>query len=101
MVLVAILATILFYALNIFIVLLWARFVFDLVLTFSRQWRPTGAMLVIAELVFTVTDPPVKLVRRWVRPVRIGAASIDFAWSIVLLAAYLLLSVISRFMIYG
>jgi YggT family protein len=95
----SILATVLFIALQVFIVLLWARFVLDLVLTFSRQWRPTGPMLVIAELVFTITDPPIKLVRRWVRPVRIGAVSIDFAWSIVLLAAYLLLSVISRFMI--
>ena len=99
MALASILATVLFIALQVFIVLLWARFVLDLVLTFSRQWRPTGPMLVIAELVFTITDPPIKLVRRWVRPVRIGAVSIDFAWSIVLLAAYLLLSVISRFMI--
>jgi YggT family protein len=98
-VLVSILARILFFALNIFIVLLWVRFVLDLVLTFSRQWRPSGPMLVIAELVYTVTDPPVKLVRRAVRPVRIGAVAIDFAWSIVLLACYLLLSVISPFMI--
>ena len=95
---VSIVATIVYIALTIFFVLMWARFVLDLARTFARQWRPRGFGLVAAEAVFTVTDPPVKLVRRVVPPLRIGGASLDFSWSIVMLATIILISVALGFM---
>ena len=51
----------------------------------------------MAEVVFAITDPPIKLVRRAVPPLRIGGAAIDFSWSIVMLAAIILNSIISQF----
>ena len=93
MTLVSIVATIIYVALVIFFVLMWARFLFDLARVFARQWRPKGLMLVVAELVYTVTDPPIKAVRRVIPPLRIGGAALDFAWSIVMLACIILLSV--------
>jgi len=72
---------------------MWARFILDLARTFARQWRPRGLVLVLAETVFTITDPPVKAVRRVVPPLRIGGAALDFAWSIVMLAVIILISV--------
>jgi YggT family protein len=95
---VSIVATIVYIALTIFFVMMWARFVLDLARTFARQWRPRGFGLVAAEAVFTVTDPPVKLVRRVVPPLRIGGASLDFSWSIVMLATIILISVALGFM---
>lgn len=90
---VSIVATLVYIALMLFFVLMWARFILDLVRTFARNWRPRGAALVAAEAVYTVTDPPVKAVRRVVPPLRIGNASLDFAWSIVMLAVLILISV--------
>ena len=90
---VSVIATVIYVALTIFFVLMWARFILDLVRTFARQWRPRGVALVLAELVFTITDPPIKAVRRVVPPLRIGGAALDFAWSIVMLACIILLSV--------
>ena len=87
---VSIIATILYVALNIFVVVMWARFVLDLVAMLARQWRPRGFVLVLAELVYTITDPPVKAVRRIVPPLRAGGVVIDFSWSIVLIAAIIL-----------
>lgn len=90
---VAIIATIIYVALTVFFVLMWARFILDLVRTFARQWRPRGLGLVLAEAVFAVTDPPIRAVRRVVPPLRIGGAALDFAWSIVMLAVIILISV--------
>ncbi|GGL06374.1 YggT family protein [Salinibacterium xinjiangense] len=94
---VSIIALILTLALTIFIVVMWARFILDLARTFARRWRPQGFTLVIAEAVFVITDPPIKLVRRGVPPLRIGGAAIDFSWSIVMLAAIILNSIVGGF----
>jgi len=94
---VSIIATIVYLALNVFIIMMWARLVLDLARTFAREWRPRGALLVLAEVVFTVTDPPVKLVRRVIPPLRVGGIALDFAWTIVLLACLLLVSIIVGF----
>ena len=94
---VSIVATIVYVALNIFVVIMWARFVLDLVAMLARQWRPRGFVLVLAELVYTITDPPVKAVRRIVPPLRAGGIVIDFSWSIVLIAAIILSYIVVRF----
>jgi len=94
---VSIIATIAYLALNVFIIMMWARLVLDLARTFAREWRPRGALLVLAEVVFTVTDPPIKLVRRAIPPLRVGGIALDFAWTIVLLACLLLVSIIVGF----
>lgn len=90
-------ATVLYVALMIFFVLMWLRFILDLAQTFARKWRPRGFVLVLAELVYTVTDPPIKLVRRALPPVRLGGVALDFAWSIVMLLVVILISIVSGF----
>ena len=94
---VSVIATILYVALNIFVVVMWARFVLDLVAMLARQWRPRGFVLVLAELAYTITDPPVKAVRRIVPPLRAGGVVIDFSWSIVLIAAIILSYIVAGF----
>ncbi|MFM9481484.1 YggT family protein, partial [Streptomyces scabiei] len=61
----------------IYIVLLLARLVLEYIPMFNREWRPRGAMLVVAEIVYTVTDPPIRLLRRVIPPLRIGGIAID------------------------
>ncbi len=90
---VSIIATVIYIGLTIFFVLMWARFILDLARMFARQWRPRGIGLVLAEIVYAVTDPPIKLVRRVIPPLRVGGAALDFAWSIVMLACIILISV--------
>lgn len=77
----------------VYIVFLLARLVLEYIPMFNREWRPRGATLVIAEIVYTVTDPPIKLIRRVVPPLRIGGIAIDFGFAIVMFVCFLLLSV--------
>ncbi len=78
-----------------FSALLWIRFIIDWVRQIAPQWRPRGLVLVIAEATFTVTDPPLKFVRRFIKPLRIGAVAIDFSWTILLFAVYLAMGWVS------
>ena len=71
-----------------------ARLILDLVQAFSRSWRPTGFILVISEFVFTITDPPLRLLRRFIKPIRIGNFSFDLAFLIVLVALNILIGVV-------
>ena len=93
----SIIALVIYVALTIFFVVMWGRFILDLARTFARRWRPQGFLLIIAEVIFTITDPPIKAVRRVVPPLRIGGAALDFSWSIVMLAVIILSSIAVRF----
>jgi YggT family protein len=94
---VSVVATIVYIALTIFFLLMWGRFILDIARLFAREWRPRGAGLVLAEAVYAVTDPPIRLLRRAIHPIRIGGVVIDFAWSIVMLVCIILISVSAGF----
>ncbi|MDR1393880.1 MAG: YggT family protein [Bifidobacteriaceae bacterium] len=80
----------------LYLLVLIARMVIDMVIAMGRGWRPTGAAAAVAEIIFIVTDPPLKLVRRFVRPIRLGAVALDLALPIVALAVSLLAYVAGR-----
>lgn len=84
--------TVIWVVLWIFIAFLWIRFVVDWVQVFARQWAPTGVLLVLLEAVYSVTDPPIKALRRVIPPLRIGSVSLDLSFLIVMVLAYVLLS---------
>jgi YggT family protein len=81
---------ILILVLNIFLGLLLVRLVVDWVQVFARSWSPRGPVLFLLEIVYTVTDPPIMFVRRFVPPLRLGAVALDTSFLLVLVAVYLL-----------
>jgi YggT family protein len=89
--LIALVGAVLYVALLVYFFALWARFVLDLVQAFSESWRPRGAVLVLAEVAYTATDPPIKAVRRVLPPLRIGAFALDFGFTIVMFAVIILM----------
>ena len=77
--------------LQLFLLLLFARFVVDWVQVFARSWTPKGIVLVVLEVVYSVTDPPILFIRRFVPPLRLGAIALDTSFIIVLVSVYLLI----------
>ncbi len=69
----------------LFMLLLLARVVLSLVISFSRDWRPTGLALIVVEGVYTVTDPPVKALRRIIPPLNLGSLRLDLGFLILLI----------------
>ncbi len=88
---VSVVAGIAYVVLLAYFFVMWGRFILDLAQNFSRSWRPRGMGLVVAEIVYTITDPPIRVVRKVVPPFRIGAAALDFSWSIVMLVVIVLM----------
>ena len=74
----------------IFLALMLIRLVVDWVQIFARSWTPTGPVLFVLEIVYSITDPPILFVRRFVPPLRIGSVALDTSFLIVLIAVYLL-----------
>ena len=84
-----------YLALLLFFILLLVRLVLDWVMVFARSWKPTGVALVIAEATYTVTDPPLRLLRRVIPPLRIGAISLDLAFLVLFLLCSVGLSLLA------
>ncbi len=74
----------------VFLLLLMVRLVVEWVQMFARTWRPKGPVLVVLEVVYTITDPPILLIRRFVPPLRLGSVMLDTSFLIVLVIVYLL-----------
>ena len=91
MTLVSTIAGILYAALLIYLLIMWVRFIVDIVQVINRQWRPRGFVLIVTEVAYMLTDPPLKLVRRLVPPIRAGGMALDFGWSIVMLVVIVLI----------
>jgi YggT family protein len=90
---VQLIAAILNLALLLYVFVLLTRLILDWIPFFNREWRPRGAGLVAAEIVYTVTDPPIKLFRRFIPPLRVGAIAIDFGFALTMLLCFILLSI--------
>lgn len=76
---------VLYLVLFLYFVCMLARLVLDWVQVLARDWRPRGVVLVLAEVVYTLTDPPLRAVRRVVPPLRVGGIAIDLAFLIVMI----------------
>jgi YggT family protein len=91
---VGVITSVLRFAVLIFFVLLIGRLVVDWIQVFAREWRPRGISLVLAEAVYSATDPPLKALRRVVPPLRLGQIQIDLAFMILFFITLVLLRVL-------
>jgi YggT family protein len=80
----------------LFFLCLIGRLVLDWVQALAREWRPRGAVLVLAESLYTVTDPPLKVLRKVLPPLRLGAVQLDLAFLVLAILCSVLLSVFGR-----
>ena len=85
---------VLYFAVLIFFLLLLERLILDWVQVFARNWRPRGIALLVAEATYTVTDPPLKAIRRFVPPLTIGGLRLDLAFLILMILCSVLLNVL-------
>lgn len=88
---------ILYWVLQIFLFAMFIRFIADLLMAFNRSWRPNQFLLPIFDLAFTVTDPPLNFLRRYIKPIRFGGIGLDLAWTVLLFAVLIAQSFVSRF----
>lgn len=76
--------------LSIYFYILIGRLIFEWIQVFARDWRPTGPILVVAEVIYSLTDPPLKAIRRVIPPLRLGGVAIDLAFLVLILVVSIL-----------
>jgi YggT family protein len=91
---VGILKVVLYYLLWIYLLILIVRMIFTWIQTFSRSWTPTGIVLVVAEGIFTATDPPLRFLRRYIRPLRLGSVALDLSFMVLFFAVLIMVNVV-------
>ena len=78
--------------LYLYLLVLFGRLILSWVQVFSRDWRPRGPVLVVAEGIYTLTDPPLNALRKVLPPLRIGGVALDLAFFVLILIVYILLA---------
>ncbi len=79
------------FAIYLYIFVMLGRALFGWIMYFSPEWKPRGASLVIVEGCYAATDPPIRVLRHVLPPIRVGHARVDLALPALFLACYLFL----------
>lgn len=80
------LSSLLVQLLGLFKLALFARIIIDYIRMFARNWRPNAFLLAIFEVIYSITDRPMKFVQRFVPPLRLGGVAIDLSFIVLLIA---------------
>jgi YggT family protein len=86
----------LIFVVYLFFAALICRLVLDWIQVLAREWRPSGPVLVLAEAIYTVTDPPLKFLRRLIPPLSLGSVRLDLAFLVLMLGVSFTLSLLQR-----
>ncbi|STY88905.1 YGGT family [Mobiluncus holmesii] len=89
---VQLLGLVIYYVINVYVFILILRVVLDWVQILARDWRPRGIILVLANLIYALTDPPVRFLGRLIPPLRIGGLALDMGFMVL----FILLFVVQR-----
>jgi YggT family protein len=90
-------ASLLYFLLLIFLLLLLFRLVMEYVFLLARSYRPAGPVAVVLELAYSVTDPPLKALRRVLPPLRLGSISLDLGFIVLFIVVRILMSVVAQY----
>jgi YggT family protein len=80
----------------VFLILLIGRLVLDWVQLFARDWKPRGPALVVAEAIYTATDPPLRALRKVIKPIRIGSIQLDLSFFLLFIVVSVLYQVLGQ-----
>jgi YggT family protein len=89
-----VITSIILQLLDFFKLALFARIIIDYARMFAKNWRPNSFLLAIFEIIYSITDPPMRYVQRFVPPLRLGGIALDLSFIVLLIAVNLLQGVI-------
>ena len=67
----------------------------------SEPWIRLAAMIfclfsLVSGITYTITDPPLKLLRRFIPPLRLGGISLDLSFLVLFIIVNILITLVSR-----
>jgi len=77
----------------VFRLLLIGRIVIEVVRAIAKNWRPIGRSAASMEVLYATTDPPVKLFRKVIPPLRLGGVGFDLSVILLFIVVAILMGV--------
>ncbi len=93
----SVVASAVYYVLLVFLLLLVFRIIMEYVFLLARSYRPSGVVAAALELTYTVTDPPLKALRRLIPPLKLGSVQLDLGFLVLFLVVQILMRVASGY----
>ncbi|MCS3491427.1 MULTISPECIES: YggT family protein [Micrococcaceae] len=87
---------IIYLALAILQILLLMRIVLDVTESFARHWRPKGIALIVASAIVSITDPPLRWLRRKIKPLDLGGIRLDLSFLVLFIVVIILKAVVAN-----
>ena len=87
------LKVVLTYVLTLYLAVLFGCMILSWINMFVRPWYPPRVIKFVAETIFTLTDPPLKFLRRYIPPLRLGTVSMDLSFMVLFIVVLILLQV--------
>ncbi len=84
------------WLINLYVVVLIGRLVIDWIQVFARDWRPRGFLAVIAEGIYSLTDPPLRALRRVIPPLKLGTVQLDLSFIVLIIGLSLLVRLLTQ-----
>jgi YggT family protein len=81
---------------DLYLLFLIGRVIIDWVRMFARDWRPRGYVLMLVDVIFRMTDPPLNALRRVIPPLRIGGVAFDLGFLVLLFGLQALAGIAAR-----
>ncbi|MCI1225290.1 YggT family protein [Bifidobacterium sp.] len=88
-----IISRVLDWAIGVYITVLFIRMILDWAFVLAPQWYPRGVVAALVGVIYRLTDPPLRWLRRYVPPLRFGAIAFDTSF-IVLYFALIVLQIL-------
>jgi len=82
---VPVIALVIHYVLMAYSLVLMGRMVLSWVTVLNPGWRPRGLVLILAEFIYTITDPPLRALGKIFKPVTIGNIGLDISFLVLVL----------------
>ena len=84
---------ILAWLINAYITVLFVRMILDWVSVLARNWY-RGVVAQLINIVYSITEPPLRWLRRYIRPLPLGSIYLDVSFIVLYFALVVLESVV-------
>lgn len=81
------------WIIDAYITVLFVRMILDWVSVLAPRWYPKGVVASLINVVYQLTEPPLRWLRRYIRPIPMGPIAMDVSF-IVLYAALVVLRIL-------
>ncbi len=79
-------ARILNWVIDVYITILFIRMILDWVSVLAPRWYPRGVIAALIRVIYQLTEPPLRWLRRYVPPIRMGAVAFDTSFLVLYFA---------------